>query len=465
MLSSQVDSNYSVLMLINQLAIILRTAQIHSANNAALTGSVDKFVSMVNELISGENTVSLKLRGYYFYLNDQRVRYSTDHLSNYDYLIGELKKTDLGTISFEHEINPAGINTFIHAFSESLNLQDPFEFIEEKIAGVSSIIVKRIEIDSDEQLDIRKMVRKTYFNAVSYVRGVFSKIKSGEEISIKKAKRVVTSVVSSILEYEQILLGMTAIKDYDEYTYYHCTNVSILSVALGQRLGFNRKMLVDLGVASLFHDLGKIEVPNEVLNKPTSLTESDWRIIKSHPWWGVQALLKMRHIDDLTIRSVFVAFEHHMNLDLSGYPRMKETFELDLFSKIVSLADRYDAMTSNRVYTKKPMPLDRALGILMEQAGDQLDPLLFKFFVNMVGVYPVGTLVKLSSNELGLVFENNQLSLLRPRVMLITDQQGNWIKGKVVDLLDKCEKGEYVRTITNTMDPGNYNINIAEYLY
>ena len=465
MLDSQVNIHDAALSLINQLAIILRTSRMHSAENDALISSVDKLVSIVNELICNEDNVNLQLRGDFFYLDDQRIRYMSDHLSNFDYLVGEMKNMDLGTISFKHEIKPDDVKILIQAYSESLLSQDPFEFIEEKIAGISSIRVKRIEIETDQEHDIRKMVRKTYFNAVSYVRDVFSKAKSGEEVSVKKAKRVITSVVSSILEHEQILLGMTVIKDYDDYTYYHCTNVSILSVALGQRLGLNRKMLVDLGVASLFHDLGKIEVPNEVLNKPSSLNESDWRIIKNHPRWGVHALLRMRNIDDLTIRSIIVAFEHHIDLDFSGYPKVKTLSTLDLFSAIVSLVDRYDAMTSSRVYHRNPMSQEAALGILMEQAGDKLDPLIFKFFVNMVGVYPIGTLVKLNTNELGLVFENNHLSLLRPRVMVITDEHGNWIKGRVVDLLEKNENGKYIRTITNTMDIRKYNINIAEYLY
>jgi HD-GYP domain-containing protein (c-di-GMP phosphodiesterase class II) len=463
--NSQVIELQNSASLINQFAIILRTANIHSTNNVAFKSAAQKFIQIINEMIAGENSITLQLRGDYFYLNEQRVRYAPEYVLNFDFLAGMFRKIEVGTIIVKKELTLENVDFFIHSLVEADFLQETFDILAEKMSRVSIIELKRLEeISNEEDLNIRTMVRKTYFNSIFYVKGVFNKIKSGETVDVRKAKRVVTSVVNTMIEHEQILLGMTAIKDYDEYTYYHCTNVSILSVALGQRLGLNRQMLIDLGIASLFHDLGKIDVPNEVLNKPTKLEDSDWRIIKRHPVWGVKSLLKIRDIDDFTIRAALVAFEHHMNIDHSGYPQAKNNYALDLFSKIVSIADRYDAMTSARVYSKTPLKSDKALSILMEDDQSLLDPLLFKFFVNMIGVYPIGSLVKLSTNELGLVFENDTESLFRPRVVLISDSSGNWIKGQVVDLREKNEKNDYIRSITMTMDPKKYNINLAEYL-
>jgi HD-GYP domain-containing protein (c-di-GMP phosphodiesterase class II) len=463
--NSQVIEIQNSESLLNQFAIILRTANIHSTNNVAFKSAANKFIEIINDMIAGENSVALQLRGDYFYLNDTRVRYAPEYVLNFDFLAGMFRKIEVGTIIVKKELTLEDVDFLIHSIVEADFLQETFDVLAEKMSRVSIIELKRLEeISNEEDLNIRRMVRKTYFNSIFYVKGVFNKIKSGEKVDVRKAKRVVTSVVSTMIEHEQILLGMTAIKDYDEYTYYHCTNVSILSVALGQRLGLNRQMLIDLGIASLFHDLGKIDVPNEVLNKPTKLEDSDWRIIKKHPVWGIKSLLKIRDIDDFTIRAALVAFEHHMNIDHSGYPQVRNTYDLDLFSKIVSIADRYDAMTSARVYSKTPLKSDKALSILMENDQSLLDPLLFKFFINMIGVYPIGSLVKLSTNELGLVFENDKESLLRPRVVLISDSSGNWIKGQVVDLMEKNEKNDYIRTITMTMDPKKYNINLAEYL-
>jgi len=465
--NSQVVELQNSASLINQFSIILRTANIHSTNNVAFKSAAQRFIEIINEMIASENTITLQLRGDYFYINDTRVRYAPEYVLNFDFLAGTFRNLEVGTIIVQNELTLEYVDLLIHSIIEADFLQESFDFLSEKMSHVSIMKLKRLEeISNEEDLNIRRMVRKTYFNSIFYVKGVFNKIKSGERVDVRKAKRVVTSVVNTMIEHEQILLGMTAIKDYDEYTYYHCTNVSILSVALGQRLGFNRQMLIDLGIASLFHDLGKIDVPNEVLNKPTKLEDSDWRIIKKHPVWGVKSLLKLRDIDDLTIRAALVAFEHHINMDHSGYPQVKDYYDLDLFSRIVSIADRYDAMTSARVYSNVPLKSDKALSILMEMGKDPLllDPLLFKFFINMIGVYPIGSLVKLSTNELGLVFENDTESLFRPRVMVISDSSGNWIEGHVVDLREKNEKNDYIRTITMTMDPKKYNINLAEYL-
>jgi HD-GYP domain-containing protein (c-di-GMP phosphodiesterase class II) len=466
MLSKEdINLNQSITDLINQLAVVLRTSQIHDPNNVAVASAIDRLVSIVNTLIGIENIASLEIRGEFFYFNDSRVRYSLEHLLNFDFLIREFKNRELGNIIFKYKINPEDIKVFVRTFISSSLSQRPFDIIREKMSEVKNIDVDKLKkIIEEESLDVRKMVKKTYFNAVSHSKGVINKLKSGEKVNIKKAKRVVESMVDHILEQEQLLLGMTAIKDYDEYTYHHSVNVSILSVALGQRLGLNRKMLTVLGMVSLFHDIGKMDIPYDVLNKPTNFTDDEWRLVRKHPVWGVMALLKLKKLDDLTIRSAIVAFEHHMNFDYSGYPKVKKTSELDLFSKIVSLADQYDAMTSARVYSRIPMSPDKALSIMMERAGSQLDPLLFKFFVNMVGVFPIGTLVMLDSKELGLVYESNKLFVTRPRVMIITDNQGKSIKGNVIDLTEKNEKEEYVRNITKTLDPNKYKINLAEYM-
>jgi HD-GYP domain-containing protein (c-di-GMP phosphodiesterase class II) len=241
-------------------------------------------------------------------------------------------------------------------------------------------------------------------------------------------------------------------------------NVSILSMSLGQRLGLSRQALTELGLAALFHDIGKVEIPYEVLNKPTSFTDDEWRIIKKHPIWGVKAILGLGRFNSSAIRALIVSFEHHLNCDFSGYPKVKKYRELDLYSRIVTLADQYDAMTSARVYKRIPMSPDKSLSIMLEGAGSNLDPLLFKFFTNMVGIYPIGTIVMLNTKEVGLVFECNAAFADRPRVLIIIDRQGKSVRGPVVDLSEKDEAGRYMRSTMKTLDPNKYKINLAEYL-
>lgn len=451
---------------INQISIVMRTAQIHDANNVAISSSISRLVSMINMLLDKENLINLELRGEFFYINEYRIRYSLEYLLNFDFLVREFKKRELGSVIFKNQIKIDDVKVFTRAFISASYSDEPFDFFEDKIAGIESIEIGRLKkiVDEESSLDVRKMIKKTYFNAVSYTKGIMNKMKSGEKVNIKKAKRVMESMVDHILEEEQLLLGMTAIKDYDEYTYHHSVNVSILSIALGQRLGLSRKMLTELGMVALFHDTGKTEVPSEILNKPTNFSDEEWKIIKKHPVWGVRAILKLKKLDELTMKSAIVSFEHHMNFDHSGYPVIRQKMGLDLFSRIVSLADQYDAMTSARVYSRTPLAPDKALSIMMERSGTQLDPLLFKFFINMVGVYPIGTLVMLDSKELGLITESNQIFPTRPRVLLIMDRQGNRIEGRVIDMTEKDEQDNYLRSIQKTMDPNKYKINLAEYL-
>jgi putative nucleotidyltransferase with HDIG domain len=450
---------------VNQFSVILRTALIHDPSNIAVSTLIDKMTSMINSLIASERTIELELRGDFFYINDTRIRYTLEYLLNFDYLAREFKKRGMGGITFRSRTTPQELATFVRVFNNSGGAQKPFEAMEENLLDVKGFSIERLRIVvEDDTREPRKMVKKTYFNAVSFTKGVINKIKSGEKVSIRKAKRVVESMVDQVLEQEQWLLGMTAIKDYDEYTYHHSVNVSILSIALGQRLGLNRKLLTELGIVAIFHDIGKMDIPYEVLNKPTNFTDDEWNLVRKHPVWGVKALLRLKKLDDMTIRSAIVSFEHHLNYNLSGYPLLRQKIELDFFSRIISLADQYDAMTSSRVYSRVPLAPDKALSIMMERAGGQLDPLLIKFFINMVGVFPIGTMVMLNTKELGLVYESNQLFGSRPRVLVIIDKEGNRIKGTVVDLIEKDEKGDYQRTIIRTMDPNKYKISLAEYL-
>lgn len=454
--------------IINQLAVIIRTVAIHDAGNIAVTTAVDKFIALVNPLISSEGELVLELGGEFFYINETRIRYSLEYLPNFDFLIREFKKRGLGSIVFKGILKAGDMQTFLKAFISSVFSQTPFETLAEDTADIDSLSVGKLrkvkEKEAEGEFDIRRVVKKSYFNAVSYTRGVINKIKSGEKVNIKKAKRVVESMVDLILEEEQLLLGMTAIKDYDEYTYHHSVNVSILSVALGQRLGLSKKVLTELGLVALFHDIGKMEIPSEILNKPTSFTDDEWNMMKKHPFWGVRAILRLRGFDTTSIRAAIVAFEHHMSYDLSGYPRTRKPFELDFFSKIISLADQYDGMTSSRIYSRIPMPPDRALSLMMERAGTQLDPILFKFFINMIGVFPVGTLVMLDTKELGLVYQSDAMFLDRPKVLVIINSKGERVDGYLVDLTEKDSEGKFLRTIVKTMDPNKYKINLAEYL-
>jgi HD-GYP domain-containing protein (c-di-GMP phosphodiesterase class II) len=457
--------------IVNQFSIVLKTALIHDPNNIAVRTAVEKLISLMKPIIESEKSIILELSGEFFYINETRVRYSLEFLLNFDFLIKEFRKRELGKVVFTAPIKSDDVLIFLKAFVTAGFSDSPFEKMSDILSTSDAIQIdrlKRILEDrlkkGSEEFDARKVIKKTYFNAVSYTKGVLTKIKSGQKVDMKKAKRLVESMVDQLLEDEQFFLSLTAIKDFDEYTYHHMVNVSVLSMSLGQRLGLSRQALTELGLAALFHDIGKVEIPHEVLNKPSGFTDEEWKIIKRHPLWGVKAILGLGRFNSSAIRALIVSFEHHLNCDFSGYPKVKKYKELDFYSRIVTLADQYDAMTSARVYKRIPMSPDKSLSIMLEGAGSHLDPLLFKFFTNMVGIYPIGTIVMLNTKEVGLVYECNAAFADRPRVLIIINNQGKSVRGPVVDISEKDEAGRYMRTIMKTLDPNKYKINLAEYL-
>lgn len=450
--------------IINNLAILLRTSHVHDINNTAVVNQMEKFISLLNGVFSEDRTLRIDLVGEIFHVNNERVRYPLEYLLNFDYLFREFKKRGLGTIIFEDSVEMQGFKIFVKSFISANSSDKPFEVIHNAVSSLRGIEVDRLKSVEEQDRDIRKIVKRTYFNAVAFSKGELNKLKAKDAANMKKTKRIIRSIVDLVLEEEQLLIGMTAIKDYDEYTYHHSVNVSVLSIALGQRLGLSKKSLIELGIAALFHDIGKVTVPSEILNKSASFTDEEWMIIRRHPVWGFKAKLKLKAINPTIISSAIVSFEHHLNCDYTGYPKVRMATGLDIYSKIVSIADKYDAMTSSRVYRRTALPPDRALITLMQDSGKKVDTLLMKFFINMVGVFPVGTLVMLNTQELGIVCENNPLFIDRPKVCIIADEKGTK-SDYIVDLSERTPDGRYARNIIKTLDSNKYRINLAEHLF
>jgi HD-GYP domain-containing protein (c-di-GMP phosphodiesterase class II) len=243
-------------------------------------------------------------------------------------------------------------------------------------------------------------------------------------------------------------------------------NVCIFAVALGRRLGLSKLQLYDLGLAALFHDIGKARVPLHVLNKAEQLSEADWRAISNHPWLGVLSLFQMRGATDLPYRSMVVAYEHHMKHDMTGYPRPVHPRAMGIFSKIVAVADGFDAATTHRAYQGEPMSPAAVIQEMRDNPKRGMDPVVVKAFMNLLGLYPVGTVVVLDTFELGIVHSTNPNPDLisRPIVRIVSDSQGNVLfPGELADLAAQLEGGIYARTIIKTADAARYGIRVADY--
>jgi HD-GYP domain-containing protein (c-di-GMP phosphodiesterase class II) len=278
---------------------------------------------------------------------------------------------------------------------------------------------------------------------------------------VSKANKVVGIMLNRVGENRAAVLGLASIKSYDEYTSFHSVNVLILSLALGSMLPLDRNALVILGTGALLHDLGKVTIPQNILNKTGPLTSPQWRMMKDHPVKGADILLAQPGVHPL---SVTIAYEHHARYDLRGYPKINGKDCIGLFSRIVEIADVYDAMTTARPYQHARTP-EQAIRVLVKDMGTVFDPLLVKVFIDMMGVFPVGTLVRLATGELGIVYEQNEGDVMSPKVKIIRGPDGGEVEPQLVDLVHLKEKiGDTGRTILESIPPELLGLDVMPYL-
>lgn len=254
-------------------------------------------------------------------------------------------------------------------------------------------------------------------SAHNYIKTVMQDVRVGHSIDTKSAKILVSELADSVVTNSTALLWLTNLKDRDEYTSQHSLNVCILSLVFGQHLGLNTEELNNIGVGALLHDIGKLRVPLNILNKPASLTDHEFGVMKKHPSHGYE-LLKNGY--DLHETSLDIIHHHHERLDGTGYPDGLKGEQIAHFTKMVAIIDVYDAVTSKRVYHDETTPYD-ALNKLYNESSNKIDRQLLEKFIKCVGIYPVGSVVELNTGHVGVVVATSDEHHLHPVVMLVLD--------------------------------------------
>jgi HD-GYP domain-containing protein (c-di-GMP phosphodiesterase class II) len=456
--------------LVVHLFVLLKTAQNYNEGHGALRSPVGNILGVIGEIHRRNEESSIRAQGGHLFLGEVRLKPDSSAVDPFLFIFDLLKRYGIGGIQFAVTVTPQEIMRFAYVLKEVEPLPYPPDVYIQVIGllhnkGITSIstepFVEEGEAEpSDDEAgeDPKAKAKKIYLHTVVAVSEVMDNAKMGQTLRLRKSKRVVQTMIDQLLAAESNLLGLTTIRSHDEYTYHHSVNVCILSLAMGQRIGFSKARLFELGIAGLFHDIGKAEIPEEILNKPTEFSPEEWEVVHRHPTFGVRKLMKLKGLDILTSRIVTGAYEHHMNCDLSGYPKYPYR-RLSLFGRIISIADCYDALTSSRVYNRVPFPPDKALRFMLDRAGTAYDALLMKVFVNCIGIFPIGTLVRLSSNQLGVVVGNSgdPDRWDRPTVRIISTIKGEETDGGVIDL------GSGDISITQTLDPYRYRLDPSLY--
>jgi HD-GYP domain-containing protein (c-di-GMP phosphodiesterase class II) len=449
----------------------LRAVKLYPVGNALVVRAIHDLMSVTKELIAGEHELEVRVAGEFIFINSIRLRLDLDNFASFSHVLSIFRVCGVGVLTVNDEAAPKDWVVLLSAVqgASSAAPDERFHEVVEKLekAQVHAFTLAEPGEESGEDREASKeRSKRTYARSVAVTKELMTSVRLGKSPNVKRIKRMIQSIVDQILNEETSLVGLTAIRDYDEYTFTHSVNVCIFSVALGKRLGLSKLQLYDLGMAALFHDIGKSRVPLEVLNKAGGLTDQEWRLIADHPWLGVLSLFQLRGAQEYPYRSMVVAMEHHMKSDLTGYPKPLRPRQQSVYSKIVAVADGFDAATSRRTYQTVPYTPADVMKELRDNPRRGMDPVVVKAFINLTGIYPIGTVVVMDTFEIGIVHAVNPLPdmLARPIVRVVGDAMGNLVHpGDLVDLADRRADGTFERTIVKTENPDRLGIRVNDY--
>ena len=323
-----------------------------------------------------------------------------------------------------------------------------------------TVTLKKSNFDKETFTQNLIKARKTRDKTRSYIDTMLAEAKMGRVVDTKVAKGLVAELASNIASSVDASMWLTQLKNRDEYTAIHSLNVCVLSLTFGRALKLPQKELEELGLGALLHDIGKMRVPLKVLNKPGKLTPDEFEIMKSHPGMGYELLRKEKNISEEVLA---IVRNHHERLNGSGYPDQLTDSAITYFTKIVTITDVYDAITSDRVYHDGMTPHD-AMQRLYEWMPDNFDKALIEQFIRTLGIYPIGSAVELKTGHIGLVVKLNEGHRLKPVVMLIMNRNREYYpRRKLVNLAStiwnqKAGKPEIKRIV----DAKEFNIDVKK---
>ena len=451
----------------------LRSLRLYPVENAAVQRSLDDLQQAAAVILAREGEIEIRLAGDFLFVNGTRLRLEMDNYASFSNVQTLLRAFDIEQLLVRDEIERREWQAFL---SILLNLADTgsaeerFLALAERMtqAGVERLTVVEGRGRGLDDEASREQAKRTYAQGVAVTKEVVNGVRLGRTTNVKKAKRAVQLIVDQVLNNETSILGLTTLRDYDEYTFTHSVNVCIFAIAIGRRMGLSKLQLYDLGLTALLHDIGKARIPLEVLNKPGGLNEAEWRVVQDHTWWGALTLFGLRStVEEIPYRSILVAHEHHMKTDLTGYPRPQRPRTLGVYSRLVAVADGFDAATSRRTYQTVPIEPDEVLREMWSNPRRGYDRMIVKALINVLGIYPVGTVVILDTFEVGVVAGANPdpQFLNRPLVTLVLDESGAGIPppGKSVNLGDRRPDGGFVRSIVKVTSPERHGLDITAY--
>jgi HD-GYP domain-containing protein (c-di-GMP phosphodiesterase class II) len=451
---------------------VIHTTKIHSDNNQLLKENAYRFKNILSDM-AGTGEFEVQVWRARIYFQGERLLHRRKALQLINEMIdyfSERKLQGLLFLSTAINVSLEELMVFTRLINESAVQKDPPSWLTTHLEKNNITWVEAIPEADEEtsgfEFQKKEQARQVYKHTVSTLREVAEKVSKNSVAGVRKARRLAQSMVDLIMDEESLLLGLTTIREYDDYTYTHSVNVALLSMALGKHIGLSKGYIEQLGICGMFHDMGKVEVSKEILLKSGKLDNSEVSQMRKHPLIGVLRILKLNAPHDLKSRIVLGPFEHHLNFNLTGYPQLIYSSKQSLFGRILRITDSYDALTSHRAYRAREFVPSEALSLMWSKEGEDYDPLLLKVFINMMGLYPIGSVLKLDTGEVCLVKEYpDETERTRPLVLVLeADTERELTAVEVIDLSERDpETKHFLRNVVKSVHPSSIGLQPSEF--
>src|SRR3954465_4612767 len=438
--------------LLRRLAASLRSTQLYSPGHPIIGRNLESLSAAFQMLHSLQPVVTIGLVGDEVIVDDMPMA-KADTLGPF---VRRLQQSGVERITIDRGVTVEEITTFIDAVT-TIDIRNVGAAGEpsEVFPTMPHIRVGRVTVEQRVEGSLTDMatIKRLYSDAVSVAGDVWDSALAEGHPDPTVARSMIDGLAQAVAQNRTALLALTTLKNYDNYTFTHMVNVSILTMGQARGLGIDGPLLREFGLAALLHDIGKVRTPKEVLNKPDKLTDAEFAIMKRHVVDGAEIL---RMTPDVPALAPVVAFEHHLRVDGSGYPSGVARSALNIGTMLCSIADVYDAMRSQRHY-QKAFPTDRILAVLKRNDGTQFDQHLVRRFVQLIGIYPVGNLVRLNTGETAVVMTVYAPDPYRPHVRVLIDREGRRLELPYeLNLWETSEDPQRPASVVAPLDPAEY---------
>ncbi len=435
--------------LLRRFAAALRSAQLYSSGHPIIGRNLESLSAAVQLLHGLQPTTVIGLIGDEIIVDDMPMA-RADTLGP---LIRRLQQSSIERITLERGVAVEELAAFIDAVIaiESRQRDDPAT----AFPVLPHIRVGRVTVEQrvDGAVTDMATIKRLYNDAVSVAGSIWDSAQTEGKPDATMARMMIDGLAQAVAQNRTALLALTTLKNYDNYTFTHMVNVSILTMGQARGLGVDGPLLREFGLSALMHDIGKVRTPLHILNKPEQLTNAEFAVMKRHTIEGAEIL---RETPDVPALAPVVAFEHHLRLDGTGYPAGVTRPSLNIGTMLCSIADVYDAMRSQRRY-QQAFPTDRILAVLKQNDSRQFDQHLVRRFVQLIGIYPAGNLVRLNTGDVAVVLKVYAPDPYRPQVRVVIGRDGKRLE-RPYDLNLWESRGTPLRpsAIVAPLDPADY---------